>query len=649
MMPRSPRAGPVGRFVPISLLFAACAATLVLALWRPGATAGFWGAVEGATLDARFVLRGPVDPPDGVAILVIDDADIAINGTFPPTRDTIAAAVDAATSAGAAAVALDLLMIEPSTSDPVLADALARNGRAVIATAQAPLMSDAPAPPHPSPVQQAAVRRSGFAVVAGQPQGTADMPVLLPTDRLSDTARLGNVGVSLDSDGGLRRMPAAMPVRLPDTGETIQLPVLALAALDTAQTLPSGTRTASILRAPDHGVGGTVAIGGLKALLDPAGALPLVYYGGAGSFPTWPLREAATADLHGKVVFVGASALGFGDFHRSPFDAALPGVEAHATLAANLLEGRHLRRDGIVWLVDIFAAIAIAGLAFAATSRERPRRAVLLSGLVAVATLCWIHGGFLAGWWFDAVTLIGACIAGTLAGFWLRVLRDRRQIANLALFQSPALAVALAQQGRPAFDGRVINCATVFVDVSGFTTLSERLETEQTGTVMAEFQTIVDAVAGESDGIVTQYSGDGAMVVFGLGEPGPELAAQQALAFLEQIFAAAARISVPDGSVLGLRAGAHLGPVQARVMGGARHRHVSVAGDAVNVASRVQGEAQKTGAALALSGPLLSASGDPQRWCARLHLVHATAPVLLRGRRAPLELWYGRAGPLLGG
>ena len=155
---------------------------------------------------------------------------------------------------------------------------------------------------------------------------------------------------------------------------------------------------------------------------------------------------------------------------------------------------------------------------------------------------------------------------------------------------------------------------------------------------MAAFQQSVAASARKHGGVVTQFSGDGAMVVFGLiaGSAPP---ADGALSFIAALAHEAARW--PSS---GMRIGADLGPVVAGVMGGSSHRQVTVAGDAVNVASRLQGEAKARDAALAVSDALIAASEEPESWEAQLGLKPA-GPCRLRGRGEMLEIWIAARFP----
>jgi len=600
---------------------AAIAGLLAVAavLWHPGERDGIWGALEGRLVDARFALRGPLPAPDSVAILLIDDADIARIGRFPPPRPVLAGAIDTARARGASAVAVDLLLTDPTPGDEALRDALARPGPVVLATARG-------GPPAAGDALSDAIARSGVEAAVAAPPGSVDVP-MGPLPAFAASSILGHANLALEPDAGLRRLPAAVPFVGPD-GE-VWVPGLALAALRAADP----ERFAPVVLRGAR-AGGTISLGEASVPLDRYGAVPLVFHGPEGTVPTWPLRELDRADLEGRILFIGISAQGARDRHPTPFDRAMPGVEAHATLAANVIEGRHLRRDDVAWALGGLLALAVAGVAYP-VARLRARVAAPGLAGIALGAGATLQAGFVAGWWFDATTVL-ACFTGAAGlGVAGQAARNARRARNLARFHAPSLLDRVADSDLAALDGRQMNAAAVFVDLSGFTARSEELGPHGAADLLERFHERVAQLAGAHGGVVDQIVGDAAMVTFGLPEPAPGDAAA-ALAF------AAALTGEGDAAdpTRSIRLGAHYGPVEARVLGGATHRHVTMVGDAVNAASRLQEAAKGAGARLAVSDTLLQQSGTPGRWIDELGL-RDLGPVELRGRRLKLHVWAG--------
>lgn len=591
-------------------------AAFCLALWLPGERSRIGQVIEGRLLDARFLLRGPLPPPEGVAILAFDDAAMAQEFSFPLSRANLAEVVSSATAAGARAVVLDFLLIDPREGDAALAAALSATD-AVLAVAEASADTEPPVLPS-----------GDFTLLTTAPPAVA-LPALGPTPTLAATASLGHAGVTHDADGGLRRMAPARALSVADG--IVWYPGLAVAGV-------TADRAGASLVLPAMGIGGHLDLGGKVVQLDLQGKIPLAFYGPAGTVPTVSAAALDPDALAGRVVFVGATATGFGDRHSTAFDATLPGVELHATLAANLLDGRGLRRDATAWGVTAGLALAAAAAGFLALGIGRPALMVGVAALVIATTLGTLQAAFLAGWWLDATTVLAALTVTLGIGAWLLWSEQRRRATNLGRYQSPDLVDLLADEASPRFSNQKKPAVVLFVDVAGFTGHAEQLDPADAEAFLRLFHGLLEEAAEPMGGTIAHFAGDGAMIVFGLLTAGPD-DALGALQFIDRLFAAVG--ASRDWPGLGLRAGVHCGAVQTGLMGGTNHRHVSVSGDVVNTASRLQDVAKQEGAILALSDAVVQTDERTREWAHRNGL-HPLDPQLLRGRSTPISVWIGK-------
>ena len=594
----------------LAVLFSLCAA-LIIGLWRPADTGGIAAGIEGRLLDLRFTVRGPRTPPADIAILAIDDTALATLGAFPPPRSALADGLIAARGRGARVVAFDLLLPGIAEGDAAFAEALVEREDAVLAVSlgDAAAVGDALA---------VALRESAIGVVRNPPPpfGTG---ALGPHEVFLDGTTLGHVNIALEPDGSLRRMPLALTA---PGGATI--PALSLAAIRaaTGETLTLLSEEA-------------VLSGDRRIAIDSQDAAAINYFGPEGMIPTVSLVEADDAALDGKIVFVGATAQGFGDRVATPYDRRLPGVEALATLTANMMAGETLRRDGVTWMLDIALALVAAVIAVFAAARERPSLAFGTTALVWMGGGAVLMGAFSRFLWLDATTLLASLIVAGLAGAMARRVVQRNRAANLARYQSPLMAETLAGSARPALDGRAQDAAALFIDAAGFTERSARLGPEATASFLRDFHAGIERAALASKGVVEQYAGDGAMIVFGLPTPGPDDAGR-ALACIDGLFAECdalnERLAAQGEPPLGIRVGAHYGTVIASILGGATQAHVTLSGDVVNAASRFQEVAKSEGARVVVSGALLDAAGTENGF-ERVGLTE------LRGRDGSVDLW----------
>ncbi len=587
--------------------------SLALALWHPGDRNAFWQGIEGRLLDARFIWRGETKSPPNVAIVTFDDLAVSQLGKFPPPRAALAAAISDISEAGAKVIALDFLLVEPREGDEDLARVLSETD-AILAVAEAN---------SGRPLQD--LDGGDFSVLVNSAYRNP-LPALVPAETLRSETTLGHVIIQHESDGSVRRIDAATPF-LTKKG-TSWHPSLAVSAVAKAAD-QSG------LQLRTFRTGGLLSVGDTFVQLDRQGAIPLVYYGEAGTIPTFSVAAVNEAELDGKVVFLGASATGFGDRHATPFDSAFPGAELHATLAANIIEQRFLRRDATSWMMDIALALTASVLGFITAGMDRPWFVVVATGALALAIMIVLQAAFNAGWWLDATTVFLSLFLGVGCGGGLRLLQHRRRAANLALYQSPLIVERLASASEPRFEATARPAVVLFVDVEGFTAHSESLGPEGTAEFLRVFHELVEQAVDPLGGIIAYFAGDGAMVVFGLPDPQPNDAIQ-ALRFIDALYAAV-RAS-PKWPGLGLRVGGHSGPVKAGVVGGRRHRQVTVSGDVVNTASRLQDFAKSQKAAIALSNALVEANPETRSWAVNAGMRN-TGEHTLRGRHAPIGVW----------
>ena len=135
----------------------------------------------------------------------------------------------------------------------------------------------------------------------------------------------------------------------------------------------------------------------------------------------------------------------------------------------------------------------------------------------------------------------------------------------------------------------------LFTDMVGFTAFSERQGEEAAYTLMRSLSKLMDEAVREHGGVVQGFTGDGIMAVFGAPvafEDAPLRACRAALSILQRIKVAAPDLEAKHGVRPQLRIGLNTGAaVVGKVQEGA-DAQVTVLGDTVNFASRVQALAE---------------------------------------------------------
>ena len=630
--------------LPWHWVFLCLIAGIAIGWWHPGERSALTAALEGRLLDLRHVLRGPIKAPEEIAIVAIDDKSVAALQRFPVPRGALAAAIDRLTEAGAKVLAIDLLLLdrEPggegdalSAGDSVLAATLGRHGSTILATTEA-----ADVPP-----DSALVKRNMFSVV--QSAGAAsDRPAgavgfLLPIRELAQNTSLAHVNLTRDADRAVRRMVLAMPV-----GTSDYLPAMPLEAVRLLRDLPRAEMQLI--------VGESATLGRQAIALDAYNAFGLNHYGGRGAIPTYSLVDVIEGKvpkdrIAGRMIFIGVTALASGDMFISPYAAELPGVEILATAAGNIAHDQYLRRAPSTWVIDIIVAAVLGMAAFVAANQ----RSLVLAAIVTIVLWGFTFAGaqfaFSSAYlWLDATTYVLTLFIVGFLTFAARIVQQRsisgqlqHERDNLARYQSPLLAEFLAEQENPSFDQRAQEAAVMFVDVAAFTRRAERLGPTATVTFLRELHGRIERSALANRGVIEQFMGDGAMIIFGLPEPKTDDAARALSAsqhLLEILADWNLDLEAAGHEPVRLRIGLHYGPVIAALLGGERQGQITVAGDTVNVASRLQEMGKEHKVTIVASAEFVASvhkAGRDDMLTGMRRLVDQH----VRGRNEAIDLW----------
>ena len=629
--------------LPWHWVFLCLIAGIAIGWWHPGERSALTTALEGRLLDLRHVLRGPIKAPDEIAIVAIDDKSVAALQRFPVPRGALAAAIDRLTEADAKVLAIDLLLLdrEPggegdalSAGDAVLAATLSRHGSTILATTEA-----ADVPPDSD-----LVKRNMFSVVqtagAASERPAGAVGFLLPIRDLAQNTSLAHVNLTRDADRAVRRMVLAMPV-----GTSDYLPAMPLEAVRQMRDLPRAEMQLI--------VGESATLGRQAIALDAYNAFGLNHYGGRGAIQTYSLVDVIEGKvpkerIAGRMIFMGVTALAAGDMFISPFAAELPGVEILATAAGNIARDQYLRRAPSTWAIDIVVAAVLGMAAFVAANQ----RSLVLAAFVTIAvwgvTFAGLQYAFSTYLWLDATTYIVTLFIVGFVTFAARIVQQRgisgqlqHERDNLARYQSPLLAEFLAEQENPSFDQRAQEAAVMFVDVAAFTRRAERLGPTATVTFLRELHGRIERSALANRGVIEQFMGDGAMIIFGLPEPKPDDAAR-ALAATQHLLDILSDwnldLEAAGHEPVRLRIGLHYGPVIAALLGGERQGQITVAGDTVNVASRLQEMGKEHKAAIVASAEFVASvhkAGRDDMLTGMRRLVDQH----VRGRNEAIDLW----------
>jgi adenylate cyclase len=204
----------------------------------------------------------------------------------------------------------------------------------------------------------------------------------------------------------------------------------------------------------------------------------------------------------------------------------------------------------------------------------------------------------------------------------IEILRDaqRRQAAaerahaSLSRYFSPNLAAQLAGDADTMdLSGQRREIATLFSDITGFTTLVETIEPEALGPLLNDYLTGMTDLVFAHDGTVAKIIGDALHVLFGAPGDQPDHAdrAIKCALALDRYAQSFRERWCGKGIALGVtRIGAHAGPAIVGNFGGGRFFDYTAYGDTINVAARLEAANKQLGTRICVSGTLAAKAAE---------------------------------------
>jgi len=351
-------------------------------------------------------------------------------------------------------------------------------------------------------------------------------------------------------------------------------------------------------------------VGPLRVPVDEQGASYVPYRGPRGSFTHVSATDvlAGRVDpqvLAGRVALVGTSAPGLFDLRSTPVAPDFPGVEIHANLIAGMLDGSIRQRPPYVLGAEFLQLLGIGLLLVLWLPWLSPARA---TGLFA-ATIALVLGIDFAAWQLGNLVLPVASVlllvvliyAFNMAWGFFAEARGRRQITGLfGQYVPPELVDEMSKDpGRFSMAGESRELSVLFTDVRGFTTISEGLDPKALASLMNTFLTPLTRIIHRHRGTIDKYMGDAIMAFWGAPVDDPDHAANAVAAALEMQATLAAlqpRFKERGWPPIRIGVGINTGRMSVGNMGSEIRLAYTVMGDAVNLASRLEGITKEYGA-----------------------------------------------------
>lgn len=608
-----------------AIVLAGLVPVLLMALAKLAAPAPLTEA-RGLVFDAYQRLAPRPYRDAGVRVVDIDDESIQRLGQWPWPRTALAGLTRSIAASGAAAIGFDIVFSEADRTSPrALAEWEARQG-----AAPAELAALRALPDHDARFAEALATtpavlgffltedhlggivepKAGFAVAGTDPGAslTRYSGAILPLPQFRAVAPgLGFVSMKGDADGIVRRVPL-----IAKAGDAL-VPSLSAEVLRVAQgaggmIVRSSDASGEVASGAPEAVG--LKIGDAEVPITERGELWMHYTAPVAdrTVPAWKVIEGKLPPsemerlFSGRIVLIGAGAIGLRDLVSTPVQERELGVVVHAQAVEQMVLRDFLSRPD--WAEGLEMTLLLVGgllLALVLPSMGALSGALLAGGLM---------GAMGGGSWYAfreknllvdpsaPILALLACYVVVTLFTYVREERQRRYIHNaFDRYLSPELVRRITDDpSRLELGGEVREMSVLFCDIRGFSHISEQMGPQEIIGFLIAFLTPMADILLARRATIDKYIGDAILAFWNapLDDPDQyENAARAALEMLARLdglnaeMTNSADVSWPGKVEIGI--GLNAGPCCVGNMGSAQRLSYSLIGDTVNLASRIEG------------------------------------------------------------
>lgn len=344
-------------------------------------------------------------------------------------------------------------------------------------------------------------------------------------------------------------------------------------------------------------------------------------------------------DFAGKIVLIGPYAAGMQDEYRTAIDHAAPmyGIEIQANQIEAFRNGFYPREAGNpLQLILLF--LICSGVLYCLMDRKVfPAILIWLavSGLwIAVCAVLYRMGVILNVLWVPLFVTV--LFVATVALNYLRTQKEKRRVTEtFGRYVDPAVMKELLERGGDALElgGKMYDIAVLFVDIRGFTTMSESLDPQTVVEIINRYLTLTTECIMRHHGMLDKFVGDCTMAFWNAPIPQEDPVYLACCAAMDMVVGAKAlgdELQERFGRRVDFGVGVNVGPAVVGNIGAPKRMDYTAIGDTVNTASRLESNAP--GGKIFISRAVADALGD------RAKVTSLGSSIKLKGKAEGFEI-----------
>jgi adenylate cyclase len=398
---------------------------------------------------------------------------------------------------------------------------------------------------------------------------------------LREVTRAGHVNVTFDSDGVLRRVMGAI-------------------------TIPGGEKAPPFSYELYR-----LYSGGEPQVRDTDGRWYMCFTGKPGMFYYYSFADLLYGyiepeELEDRVVLLGPYASGLADDYITSIDRSekMYGVEFQANAVNALINGDFAYEAderiqfAIVFVVTL--ALTLFLIARSAWLSTLTAAAVIGTWLGMSMALRWNAGTLLHPMWLTVSAVIS--YVATLAYNYFKSARAHKLVIDtFKKYVAPEIVQEILKTGADLTVSHTVDIAVLFVDIRGFTAMSEALQNEwgdagpsKVVELLNKYLTLTSSCVMNNGGTLDKFVGDATMAFWGAPLPCDDYVYKAVHAAMDMIAGAEAvgeELYEQFGKKVGFGIGVHCGKAVVGNVGALKRMDYTAIGDTVNTAARLEANA----------------------------------------------------------
>ena len=622
-------------------------------------------ALDNQLRDYMFVVRGFLEPSKDVVIIDIDEKSLKELGQWPWKRKDFAQVLQNLSDAGTGIIGLDIVFAEYDNSNPT--KVLKELGYDTAGVDDYDLMLAQTVAATPTILGYVFVLEDDGIKTEGAPSVPAifierNKPekeyifdayrAILNVPLTQENAySSGFFNTFPDDDSGIiRSVPLVMKY------EGVVYPSLSMEMV----RIMTEANKVYVNYGEDIGVQ-SVESGPIEIPTDNFGRMLVNYRGPAFTYPYISAADIFNGnfkpeDVAGKFVLIGTSAAGLLDLRATPYDNVFPGVEIHANVIDNIIQGDFISKPSWVLGADI-ALIFFVGIALAILlGYQSAFMTLVVLVFVIVSQLSFNYymlfvEGIALNILFDVLVLsISIYIVSMVLNYFLETKQKNMIKGKFASkVSADVMEDILKHPDAASWDGAEKEITVFFSDVRGFTNISEAMgDAKMLIKLMNDIMEPMTEIIIDAHGTVDKYIGDAIMAYWNAPHDVEDHADKAVVASLKQLYKLkdvnenlrnnpkyAKVVAMADSKnipIVDIGIGLNSGVAIVGEMGSKGRSDYTVIGDPINLGSRLESLCKFYNSRLNISNFTKSMlKGD--------YIYRFVDLVTVKGKKEPIEIW----------